>query len=1145
MMRISRSDSIGAILRVAGLTLVFSFSAASPVRAAVPVFGLELRGGAVDLRTDTRVNPIGLEASHLQFSWRLQSIPHQSAWQLQVAGAEDLLAQGKPDLWDSGWREGDQTHRIRYEGTPLQTARQAWWRVRVKDGQGNESAWSEPATFEMGLLDPADWRDAAWIGCDRDMTAPEIAPREVMGDWVSGPAGSAPNVFLTSFALPDIPVVHAMAYWGVSKPGLKSIASIAGRIQRDERDRVAHPNRGYVDLSFQLAPGRTNTLRLDLDGKTDGVAVCFGMRIVFADGSEKLIRSGEGDWQATSQSVAGPAGYTHIAAEGESHTFDQTVDVAFGADRRFVFKRGVSGPVAFDRKYFGRDPAPGTKKFGFYRIAGDGDGAAASAAEGSAIKVGAYGEAPYGQATVFPRRQLAPAWFKTTVPVRPGRVRARLYLSALSHGDATINGKPVTDAVLTPPQTDYEDHAMYDIHDVTELLHSGENALAVLLDPGWFYQVGGFGQVMSYGRPGLKALLRAEYDDGRTEFFVSDNKWRYKEGGLQAANTYLGERMDYRHEHDEWKRPAMGEGWEPVQMLAPLSPKLIPVDLPPVRRLREIKPVQSWQIGEKTWLYDLGENITGWVRLAFDEPAGAAVRIRYTEMLQDGRLRNVPMSHWWCHGMAQNDELISDGNPQVYETRFAYKGFRYFEVSGLSREPAPGEVTAFEVCSDVPMAATFESSEPPLNRIFANGRRSHYGNMVNSLLDCPHREKCLWGGDLHASWAFGFHALDPATFYRHQVRVSYTGPTAPGGIPANIMVGKRGAGNSTSFNWSVSPLFITWWLYQHDGDLETVREYYEPMLRFLRFFHEKADNGIPHLTALADHAPPSGIEREAPDKQLISAMNFFAAATRFAEMARALGKDDDAAWADGVAETARAAVMRFYRPDEHTFGNGTQDSLALAFGIIPDAEENKRLAASLVNHYRKNGHQFDGGFLSYWIYPMLSRYGYGDDALKMMRNTGYPGPAWSIEAHDATTFWELFTKDPAAQFQRSLNHHAINHPAAWLLTDLAGIRFDNTHPGEGRLILDPAVPVAEDLDWVNASLMTRHGKVESAWKKDGNAVTWNFSVPPNTSATVKSRPEARLERVTATGAEPLSLDASGTVVGTGTYRMRWSTTPSL
>jgi hypothetical protein len=87
------------------------------------------------------------------------------------------------------------------------------------------------------------------------------------------------------------------------------------------------------------------------------------------------------------------------------------------------------------------------------------------------------------------------------------------------------------------------------------------------------------------------------------------------------------------------------------------------------------------------------------------------------------------------------------------------------------------------------------------------------------------------------------------------------------------------------------------------------------------------------------------------------------------------------------------------------------------------------------------------------------------------------------------------------------------------------------------------VPVAENLGWVSASLMTRHGEVESSWKKDGNAVTWNFSVPPNTHATLQPPQGAVLEKMTDDEAEPLSLDASGTVVGTGTYRMRWSAAP--
>ena len=109
--------------------------------------------------------------------------------------------------------------------------------------------------------------------------------------------------------------------------------------------------------------------------------------------------------------------------------------------------------------------------------------------------------------------------------------------------------------------------------------------------------------------------------------------------------------MDYRLEQDEWKQPGVGNDWQPVQVLESPTKELIPRDLPPVRRLRELKPVKSWQVGAKTWLFDLGENITGWVRLALDEPSGSTVRIRYSEMAKDGKIWNTPGSHWWCHGM--------------------------------------------------------------------------------------------------------------------------------------------------------------------------------------------------------------------------------------------------------------------------------------------------------------------------------------------------------------------------------------------------------------------------------------------------------------------------------------------------------------
>ena len=176
------------------------------------------------------------------------------------------------------------------------------------------------------------------------------------------------------------------------------------------------------------------------------------------------------------------------------------------------------------------------------------------------------------------------------------------------------------------------------------------------------------------------------------------------------------------------------------------------------------------------------------------------------------------------------------------------------------------------------------------------------------------------------------------------------------------------------------------------------------------------------------------------------------------------------------------------------------DSLALAMGIFRnDPDEDKALAESLVGYYRKNGYKFDGGFMSDWIYPMLSRHGYVDEALRMLTNTDYPGPAWSVKEYDATTFWEKYAFDPAIQFERSLDHHAMNYPAAWLLTDIAGIRIDMDKPGGRNLLLAPCFP--ENLKSVDAAMKTVTGsKVTSSWKRTNKNIGWSITVPKGISA---------------------------------------------
>ena len=87
----------------------------------------------------------------------------QTAYQVLAAESAAALADNRGDLWDSGRVASDQSTQIVYVGKPLASRMQCFWKVRAWDQDGNASAWSEPATWSMGLLDKADWK-AQWIG---------------------------------------------------------------------------------------------------------------------------------------------------------------------------------------------------------------------------------------------------------------------------------------------------------------------------------------------------------------------------------------------------------------------------------------------------------------------------------------------------------------------------------------------------------------------------------------------------------------------------------------------------------------------------------------------------------------------------------------------------------------------------------------------------------------------------------------------------------------------------------------------------------------------------------------------------------------------------------------------------------------------
>lgn len=685
-----------------------------------------------------------------------------------------------------------------------------------------------------------------------------------------------------------------------------------------------------------------------------------------------------------------------------------------------------------------------------------------------------------GSAPLFRRR------FTVSEPIES----AVLYVCGLGFGYYYLNGAPVSDDLFTAPCSDYRKTLWYNRYDVTEQLVQGDNIMAVQCGNGWYNEpfATSWDHNIAPWRDNPKFILVLEVNGKRV--LSSDANWKCTDDSAVIYNQLRsGEYFDARLYDRNWNTLDFDDSaWtNALSDTTPPTGTFRETPCEPIREDRVYPAVQMFDRGDGRYIFDLGQNMSGYIRLTVDErqAAGDVLDIRYAEKLDEsGEMNYFNMGHHYRESDFAHDRFLCDGKSFVWSPKFAYHGFRYIEVTGL-KNPDLSTVSGVFVHQAVKARSSFECSDDFLNSIFQAGQMATWSNLFWMPTDCPTREKLGWCNDAQSSCEQMLTDFETERFFAKWLQDLYDAQLPDGAMPG--IVPSSGWG----YGWGNGPvsdgvLFeVPYRLYLHTGENKYLIESLPYFDRYLAYLETRRDENGDISFGLDDWAPPDYNDMvRAPFVNAVLLVKLL----RIARDAAHYAHRDIAPYTEAL-ERQIAHIKAKYLSEDGTCVIEKQTAAAIL--ICHDIyDELEPLASQLARLVEEKDFHHDCGMVGLpHLYRALNKCGLHNYAYKIVTAEGFPSYRnWYNDG--MTTLYEMW------HMRDSHNHHMYSDFMSWMMKTIIGIEI-NAH---GYEIVDIDPHFFDGLTFARGHIDSPRGRISVDWKRCEDGIHIEIVLPDTVDA---------------------------------------------